>query len=300
MPPRSINTTTHSTRSRSPTPNKPEEDPFRRAPSMSPETAAAKKRLKNYTNKTNRNINYAKKFKKFLASVKNENIEHLQTNASNFNNKLKNVNNPTYLLSDVLNSPNGRVRHVYSRDYLNKVFKNKTIHRGPHTGIPTGPTLMRRYFKNITYNNRVFQNQKRLFIAVFGKTGYYDTPLQTKHILGQIQQHHLKFTLFIRTRFRTFERFCTKFLMTPENVYGRLRTYAWYDVTPEGVNKIIDIVKVVTDTHRKEIQQIRLGWVVFIHKIIQIMYDIESNPQVKKLLNNHREFYNQFKNLLNL
>lgn len=300
MAPRSINTTTRTTRSRSPTPNRPEQDPFRRAPSMSPETAAAKKRLQNYASATKRSINYSKKFKKFLKNVKNENVEHLQTNAENFNNKLKNMNNPTYLLSDVLNSPNGRVRHVYSRDYLNKVFKNKTIHRGPHTGIPTGPTLMRRYFKNVTYNNRVFQNQKRLFIAVFGKVGYHDTALQTKHILGEIQQHHLKFTLFIRTRFRTFERFCTKFLMMPENVYDRLRAYPWYDVTPGEVNKIIDIVKIVTDTRRTEIKEIPLGWAVFTHKIIQILYGLDFTPQVRKLLNNHREFYNQFKNLLNL
>jgi hypothetical protein len=152
-----------------------------------------KKFLKNNTNVNNKLV------KKFKNIQNNKNKNHLQTNNKNFKNNVQLMNRPTYLLSDVLNSNNGKIRHVYSRDYLNKVFKNKTIHRGPHTGVPTSPDMMRNY-NGVNINARrhaIFKTQKGLLISVYGRQTYYDTKLQTKHVTGQLQYHHIKLAHFV-------------------------------------------------------------------------------------------------------
>jgi len=312
MPPR---VRTRANRNRSPTPNRPEDDPF----IMSPETKRQKELQEQYTQKQ-KNANerakkYANAFEKFLKNntnmnntlVKNfkniknnKNKNHLQTNSSNFKNNVQLMNRPTYLLSDVLNSNNGKIRHVYSRNYLNKVFKNKTIHRGPHTGVPTSPNMMRNY-DGVNVNARrhaIFKTQKALLISVYGRQTYYDTKLQTKHVTGQLQDHHIKLTHFmsVATRGGTFGDFVKKYLL----LTGEREIYFknLHNITEKQVNQAIKIVKLLA---RLQVEKPDM-YIPFIHQLRVIFFAqrFSSVPRViQKLLNNHKPFYNEFKNMLN-
>lgn len=197
-PPPPVRTNRSGTPYRSPTPNAPENDPFLRSPAMSPNTMAAKQRLKKHLENAasrKRAEGYSKKFLNFL-SQNNNNTNHVFTNDKNFNTKLKDIKNPVYLLSDVMHGTNSRVRHVYARDYLEKTFKNKTIHRSPMTGVPTSPALMRAY-TNRTKNVNVsaFQKEKKELIQFFGKY-VYEESLQMDHMLIGFRTYHL---VFMRT-----------------------------------------------------------------------------------------------------
>jgi len=320
MPPRRVRTNRNQSSYRSPTPNIPEEDPF----VMSPETKRQKKLQEEYTQKQ-KNANerakrYAKSFEKFLKNnttvenklaknfrniQNNKNKNHLQTNNKNFKNNVQQLNRPTYLLSDVLNSNNGKIRHVYSRDYLNKVFKNKTIHRGPHTGVPTSPDMMRNYNGGVNINKKRhsnFQTQKTLLIQVYGRETYYDTKLQTKHITGQLQDHHIKLAYFmsVTTRGGTFFDFTKKFLRIDVRTIQSRRLYFknLHNITEKEVNQVINIIKLFGQL---EVDTPDM-YMPFIHQLRVIFLARQFNTvpqQIQKLLNNHKQFYNEFKNLLN-
>jgi hypothetical protein len=317
MPPR-VRTRANRNRtpSRSPTPNRPEDDPFL----MSPETKRQKALQEQYT-QTQKNANerakkYAKAFEKFLKNntsvnnklVKkfkniqnNKNKNHLQTNNKNFKNNVQLMNRPTYLLSDVLNSNNGKIRHVYSRDYLNKVFKNKTIHRGPHTGVPTSPDMMRNY-NGVNINARrhaIFKTQKGLLISVYGRQTYYDTKLQTKHVTGQLQYHHIKLAHFVTmaTRGGTFMDFIKKFLRIGGERVILLKNL--HNITEKEVNQVIGIVKLFGQL---EVETPDM-YLPFIHQLRVIFFAQRFNgvpPVIQKIINNYKPFYKEFKNLLNL
>lgn len=283
-------------RERSPTPNNPQNDPFR--VQMSPETARQKmlqeKRTRNMENAATRAKAYAERFQNF---INNTSVNHLQTNDENFRRKLNNVTNPTYLLSDALNNKNGKVRHVYSREYLNKVFKNKTIHRGPHTGVPTHPSMMRPFQANVNkINNARFQLEKQLLIDVYGKKRYYETPLQTKHIVGEVQEYHLNLALFIVKFFKKYDVFLHKFLLIPESVTAESKKL--YELTRRDIVKIFDIIKTMKERYEK-IKELPVIRVVFTDRIIQILYDVPRHSTIQKIINTHRNALNEFKNVLN-
>jgi hypothetical protein len=321
MPPR-VRTRANRNRTppRSPTPNRPEDDPFM----LSPETKRQKALQEQYT-QTQKNANerakkYAKAFEKFLKNntsvnnklVKkfkniqnNKNKNHLQTNNKNFKNNVQLMNRPTYLLSDVLNSNSGKIRHVYSRDYLNKVFKNKTIHRGPHTGVPTSPDMMRNY-NGVNINARrhaIFKTQKTLLIQVYGRETYYDTKLQTKHVTGQLQDHHIKLAHFVSmtTRGGTFFDFTKKFLRIDVRTIQPRRLYFknLHNITEKEVNQVIGIVKLIGQL---EVETPDM-YLPFIHQLRVIFFAQRFNgvpPVIQKIINNYKPFYKEFKNLLNL
>lgn len=265
---------------------------------MSPETARQKRlqeqRKRNMENTATRAKEYANRFKNF---INNTSVNHAQTNDADFRRKLNNMNNPTYLLSDALNNKNGKVRHVYSREYLNKVFKNKTIHRGPHTGVPTDPSMMRPFEANVNkIDNTRFQLEKRLLIQAYGKKAYYDTPLQTKHIVGDIHEHHLHFALFIVKFFKRYDVFLHKFLLIPESVTAEPKKL--YDLTRREIMKIFEVVKTMKERHTK-IKELPAIRIVFTDRIIQVLYDIQRHSTIQKIINTHRNFLNEFKNVLN-
>jgi hypothetical protein len=314
MPPR---VRTRANRNRSPTPNRPEDDPF----AWSPDTKRQKELQEQYTRKQ-KNANerakkYAKAFEKFLKNNTNDvnnklikkfkniqnntNKNHLQTTSANFKSNVRLMNRPTYLLSDVLNSNNGKIRHVYSRNYLDKVFKNKTIHRGPHTGVPTSPNMMRDY-DGVNINARrhaIFKTQKALLISVYGRHTYYDTKLQTKHVTGQLQDHHIKLTYFmsVATRGGTFGDFVKKYLVLTDERAIYFKNL--HNITEKQVNQVIKILNILRVEVRKDDRYLYLP---FIHQLRVIFFAQRFNsvpPAIQRILNNNRGFYNDFNNVLN-
>jgi hypothetical protein len=317
MPPRVR--TNRNKRSRSPTPNRPENDPFIMSPETKRQKLLQEEFMKKQNNAERRARQYAQKFRNFLNNKNVENkyaknfkniqnnknkINHIQTNNKNFKNKVVGLNRPTYLLSDVLNSNNGKVRHVYSRDYLNAVFKNKTIHRGPHTGVPTNPQMMRAY-DGVNVNKRshdVFQTQKKLLIKVYGRDVYYDTKLQTKHVTGQLKVHHIRLAYFISktTSSGQFADFVRKFLLLGGNRTILVYFKNLHNMTEKDVEQVFEIVKLLGGGLKVNARELYLP---FIHqlRVLFLAHRAAKRPErITKLLNNHKEFYNEFKNLLNL
>lgn len=298
MPPRlRVRTNRNGESYRSPTPNRPEEDPF----IMSPGERLEKSRQEQRLEEQKKAIERAKRMALQHKNKNNNNtVNHLQTNAPNFKNKLRNMNNPTYLLSDALNNKNGKIRHVYPRDYLNKAFKNKTIHRGIHTGVPTDPSMMRNYRGVNTINKRqheIYQRSKEIMIQVYGREGYFNTNLQTLHATNKLKPHHRDFTLMVQNYTQTFKKFIYDFLHVPKYI----RVPDWYTLSATEIKKIKDIMDVYV-TKLDEFATRPYTRHVFINKIVQILYKTNYNggPQIRQIINRHKEFFNQFKNLLNL
>ena len=305
MPPR-VRTNRNGTPYRSPTPNRPEEDPFRQAPQepqapLSPETRKRKANQKKFLEQQKKANERAKMYAKRMKNFQNNTVNHLQTNAPNFKNKLRNMNRPTYLLSDALNNKNGKIRHVYPRDYLNKVFKNKTIHRGPHTGVPTDPSMMRNYNGGVnTINNTIFQNQKKLLIQVYGREGYYDTKLQSKHLTGELGNHHFALVNFIASAhgIGTFIQFLKKFLRLDDDALRTTHFKNLYNLTEKEVKQVLSIISVFTQRRVNEVEML----IPFIHQLRVIFFTRKfARPrEIRQIINRHKEFFNQFKNVLNL
>ncbi len=301
LPPRRVRTNRIGSPYRSPTPNRHENDPFRqtRTPPMSPETMKRKANQKllekQQQNAIKRAKMYAKKFKNF----QNNTVNHVQTNDRNFQTKVRNINRPTFLLSDALNTKNGKVRHVYPREYLNKVFKNKTIHRGPHTGVPTDPSMMRNYRGVNNINKRhheIYQRSKNAMIQVYGREGYFNTNLQTLHATDKLKPHHVKFTTMIQEFSRTFKKFIYDFLEVPT----KIPVPDWYTLSEAEVQKFLAIMNVYV-SKVDDILKRPMARKVFKDKIIQILYNKHGYPrEINEIVKIYKEFFNQFKNLLNL
>lgn len=143
-------------------------------------------RLKNQKNAEERAKRYAEKFKNF---INNTNVNHALVNSSDVNK----IKNPVYLLSDVMRNKNGKVRHVYAKEYLDKTFKNKTIFRSPMTGLSTHPDLIKRYTKNAkNVNVSKFQSERTKLIKFFGKD-VYEESLELDHMRLGFRTYHWEF-----------------------------------------------------------------------------------------------------------
>lgn len=262
----------------------------------SPETRRQKLLQEEYAKKQKNADERAKRYAKAFQNFLNENRNHIQTNNANFEKNLKRMRRPTYLLSDVLNSRNGEVRHVYARDYLNQLFKNKTIHRGPHTGVPTTPNMMRNY-DGVNVNkrqHRIFQTQKSLLIKVYGRDAYYDM----KHVTGELKEHHIRLAhlLMTLTPRGTFADFVMKFLRVDNS---RARARNLHEFTEKEVNQTIGIFKLFKQLQVESPHM----YLPFIHKLRVIFFGTRYSARprrVANVMNAYKSFYDEFKNLLNI
>ena len=202
MSPRPVRTNRTGSPYRSPTPNRTENDPFAMSPETKRQRRLQENRLKNHKNAVERAKRYATKFKNFI----NNNVNHALVNSNN----VKNIKNPVYLLSDAMLNKNGKVRHVYAKEYLNKTFKNKTVFRSPMTGLPTHPDLIRNYNKNAqNLNLATFQKERKFLTKVFGKKEYEAIRLQ--HMLGQIKPYHFNFLIYLQKYYPNYIVFVKEF-----------------------------------------------------------------------------------------
>jgi len=199
MPPRTVRTNRTGSPYRSPTPNRPQNDPFAMSPETRRQRTLQELRLKNQQNAEERAKRYAEKFKTFI----NTNVNHALVNSNNVNK----IKNPVYLLSDVMHNKNGKVRHVYAKEYLNKTFKNKTIFKSPMTGLPTHPDLMKRYTSNVkNVNVSKFQRERAKLINFFGKD-VYEESLQVDHMRLGFRTYHWQFMNTIMKHHNSFDKF---------------------------------------------------------------------------------------------
>ena len=202
MPPRRLRTNRTGSPYRSPTPNRLEDDPFVMSPETKRQRMLQEKRLKNQANAEERAKRYAKKFQNFLNNTPN----YASVNSA----LVKDIKDPVYLLSDAMINKNAKVRHVYSREYLNKTFKNKTIHRSPLTGVSTHPNLIRNYNKRVeNLNFTQFHKERKFLTKVFGKEEY--ARLQLKHMMGDIKPYHFTYAQIVDKYFSNYYTFLKEF-----------------------------------------------------------------------------------------
>lgn len=158
-------------------------------PTLSPNTIAAKKRMREMMSQMKKVENRVKKFK--YNSNNSNNIVHVGSN--NFKNKLKNMKNPVYLVSDVFFT-NGEINHVYEKNYLtkfNKLFKKNNpydLPRAPLSGRIMLINSMRNYGTNVKINKKKvknFKDEKKHLINKYGE-GNYSRYLFKKHFNGAL------------------------------------------------------------------------------------------------------------------
>lgn len=158
-------------------------------PTLSPNTIAAKKRMREMMSQMKKVENRVKKFK--YNSNNSNNTVHVGSN--NFKNKLKNMKNPVYLVSDIFFT-NGKINHVYEKNYLtkfNKLFKKNNpydLPRAPLSGRIMLINSMRNYGTNVKINKKKvknFKDEKKHLINKYGE-GNYSRYLFKKHFNGAL------------------------------------------------------------------------------------------------------------------
>jgi hypothetical protein len=293
MPPRPVRTNRVGSPYRSPTPNRPQNDPFatptrpRNDPfntptrpqndpfAVSPETRRQRTlqemRLKNQQNAEERAKRYAEKFKNFI----NANVNHALVNSNNVNK----IKNPVYLLSDVMHDKNGKVRHVYSREYLNKTFKNKSIFKSPMTGVPTHPDLVKRYTSNVkNVNVSKFQRERAKLINFFGKN-VYEESLELDHMRLGFRTYHWKFLNTIMQHHNSFDDFpltrIANSLMPTRKKLKSIATISYRDM--RKINYIMNGLSRISrlDFITQNIQKFVIKH-LYVYAYVLVMYDVPT------------------------
>ena len=156
---------------------------------LSPNTIAAKKRMREMMSQMKKVENRVKKFK--YNSNNSNNTVHVGSN--NFKNKLNNMKNPVYLVSDVFFT-NGKINHVYEKNYLtkfNKLFKKNNpydLPRAPLSGRIMLINSMKNYRTNVKINEKKvknFKDERKNLINKYGE-GNYSRYLFKKHFNGAL------------------------------------------------------------------------------------------------------------------
>jgi len=221
----------------------PRQSPFTSPPRQSPATSLASpsprtklKRLQEVQKK-----NYSKLF-----SMLNENnVNHALLNSNNNSKNLNRIKNPIFLLSDVAATRNGKIKHVYSREYIEKFWKNRTIFKSPMTGLMSHPKLIVKFDKKKHLNTQVISDSRLTEIKenekIISKTldpGIYEKEYFVSNIKGKLP-YAMKFIKYVRDEHKTI-----KYILHGLPYSLHLTTFVTF--TKGEIDKLIRIDKIRT------------------------------------------------------
>jgi hypothetical protein len=181
----------------------------------SPETKKYLATLKKEKEKLGRNLtpNERSKFmEKFISNNKNKNI--IKTFKVKNINKL---NNPVFILTDTI-FDKGNIKHVYEKEYLNKLIEKSEIPLSPTTRNPINKNYIIPYHnknKNNIYKNfnkkiinnfdiNKFKDQRKQILKYYGENKTMYDILFFKHIKGEIKVYHFDLIKKINKYFRVY------------------------------------------------------------------------------------------------
>lgn len=297
-----------------PPPRSPREGNNNR-PVLSPSPATKRKRLEEV-----KATNYLAKYANMLNNKKN-------FNTINKNTKKFNIERPVFLLSDVYESQDGKVKIIYSEEYLRNAWKNRTILKSPVTGVRTKEELIVRFNPRLHHDKVIatptqlqkYKYNKKLLIATVGEEAYIDDFL-VKVIKNKLP-YAMKFIKLIHDKYLHFGVFAQHILGIPPRTLGQLHLANLTKLTKKEVDKTMKI-------HDKLLKQfinfpvpgnMRPGTVNDVYKVLYaqylrskviVEYDESSFRSLYKLLKrqahlkniillvNLSNFKNELKNLL--
>ena len=118
------------------------------SPATSPASPSPRTKLKRLQEVQKKN------YSKLFSMLNENNVNHVLLNSNNNSKNLNRIKNPIFLLSDVAATRDGKIKHVYSREYIETFWKNRTIFKSPMTGLMSHPKLIVNFHKkkmNSTY-----------------------------------------------------------------------------------------------------------------------------------------------------
>lgn len=217
-----------------PPPRSPREGNNNR-PMLSPSPATKKKRLEEV-----QATNYLAKYANMLNNKKNFNT--INKNTKNFN-----VETPVFLLSDVYESKDGKVKNIYSEEYLRNAWKNRTILKSPVTGVRTKEELIVRFNPRLHHEKVIatptqlqkYKDNKNLLVATVGEEAFIDDFL-VKVIKNKLP-YVMKFIKVINKKYSHFGIYAQYILGIPRQTLSNLHIVNLTKLTKKEVDKIMKI-----------------------------------------------------------
>ena len=201
----------------------------------SPSPGTKKKRLEQV-----KATNYLSKYKNMLNNKKNYNT--INKNTKNFN-----IENPVFLLSDVYESKDGKVKVIYSKKFLESAWKNRTIFKSPITGVRTKKELIMKFNPRLHHNKvlakpdqlKKYKDNKKILINTIGEEMFIE------HFLVPVIEDKLpyvmKFIKIIHANHGNFDNFFVDVLGFTRNDLPWLQLEELHKLTKEEVDKCIKV-----------------------------------------------------------
>jgi len=204
-------------------------------PLLSPSPRTKKKRLEQV-----KATNYLAKYKHMLNNNKNYNT--INKNTKNFN-----IEKPVFLLSDVYESRDGKVKIIYSEKYLESAWKNRTIFKSPITGVRTDEELMVRFNPRLHHNKVIatpnqlakYKDNKDLLIKTVGEEIFIERFLVP--VIKDKLPYVMKFIKIINKNHVDFSHFVVEVLDVSRRILGRLHLANIDKLTKKEVDKCIKV-----------------------------------------------------------
>lgn len=219
----------------------------------------------------------AKLMKRHKISNTNNKQNYVTINKNSPINIKNKVKDPVFLLSDVYESRDGKVKIVYSKQYLESAWKNRTIIKSPTTGIRSDKSLMVRYNPRIHQNKVIvskrelnrYKEDKKLIITTIGEETYNDRYV-ISNIKNNIQKHVLNFIKFIHKKHTDISRMVVDLLLVPRSLLRNF-TVAYLDLKNKSeLTRAIKVYKKLEKINKKPIPDDEIER--YKHEISRIMY----------------------------
>ena len=225
---------------------------------ISPSPRTKKKRLEQV-----KATNYLSKYKNMLNNKKNYNT--INKNTKNFN-----IENPVFLLSDVYESKDGKVKVIYSKKFLESAWKNRTIFKSPITGVRTKKELIMKFNPRLHHNKVIatpaqlqkYKDKKKILITTIEEEPFIErflVPL-IKDKLPPV----MKFLEIIHAKYRNFTYFSDFVLGVKRDKLSQLRIANIDKLTKKEVDKCIKVYK--------KLQKLCINIKYPIYKCLYIVY----------------------------
>ena len=202
---------------------------------LSPSPRTKKKRLEQV-----KATNYLSKYKNMLNNKKNYNT--INKNTKNFN-----IENPVFLLSDVYESKDGKVKVIYSKKFLESAWKNRTIFKSPITGVRTKKELIMKFNPRLHHNKvlakpdqlKKYKDNKKILINTVREEIFIDRFLVP--VIKDKLPYVMKFIKIIHANHVNFDNFFVDVLVFTRNDLPWLQLEELHKLTKEEVDKCIKV-----------------------------------------------------------
>lgn len=194
-----------------------------------------------------------KNYSKLFSMLNENNVNHVLLNSNNNSKNLNRIKNPIFLLSDVAATRDGKIRHVYAREYIEKFWKNRTIFKSPMTGLMSHPKLIVKYNKKNHLNKQVISDSRlkeikenKKIISETLDPNIYENEYFVLNIKDKLP-YAMKFIKYVHDEHKTI-----KYILSGLSYSLHLTTFVTF--TKGEIDKLIRIDKIRTSNMKNFIE----------------------------------------------